>query len=512
MPALLAAWALSSAAASPTTVVAMLPSGTSEELEPLASLLHARASALLEGSSELHARDALAALAEEGPVAPALLLPRLGAQRVVVFRVVLQPDGLGLEASVTRGARTSSTRMTLGRTWSEALERGGPALARLALGRAPRTMAVQPRSTSDEALQLLGRCHRVVLHQPLGVHRPSPLDAVALAGAIEACQAALAFDPTLRFAAATLALAQALAGDDDEAARTLASLGPGDEALDPATLARFWLLTRYQSSEAGAAFLREVLAREPGALSALALLGDALAAAEAHAAAEATWRTYVRRVPGSAWAHARLSREQARLGRPAEALATARRGVALAPGSRVARLELAQRLLDAGQPAAAREQLRPLVEGPGASPRGEDLLTLGAVHLALGRPEVAATAFERALDAASADAEWRTRGRAFYELALLEARRGRRDAARVALRASLRTGLALREVDPLLADEARAIERSDAAGLLDGGKRTAPSPAAPREASLFPLNVYGEPDPKAPRSPAPEGLAFFPTE
>lgn len=508
--ALGAAWALTSMAESRAPVVALVPLGSSDELRPLALLVGARASAMLDGVAEVPTRETVRVLREERiDVAGAGALGALlGAERLVLFRLTGSTT-LTLELTVTQGRRSTSTRVPLGTAWSEALERGGAALAKATLGRPARaeTASAQPRSASDPALLALGRCYAVVLEQPLAVTAPSLVDATELGVAIEACRSALALDPSLRFASATLALAEVLAGADADAVKTLSALGEPEDGRGPSWLARFWLLTRYQSNTAGVAFLTGVLARRPGALEVRAALAEALMAAGSWSPAEAAYRRYAAMAPASSWAQGRLSRALARMGRHAEAVAAAKRGLALSPKGLEARYELGARLLEAGQPAAAKEQLKPLADRK--PPRGEDLLRLGAASWQLGQVDAAASYFGRALDAASGDAEWRTRARAFYELALVEAKRGRPDAARVALRASLRTGLQPREVDPLLAEVARDIERSDSGGMMDGGRSNRPSPL-PREASLFPLDRFGEPDPAAPKPPPPEGLALFP--
>lgn len=508
--ALGAAWALTSMAADRAKVVAMVPLGSPDELKPLALLIGARASAMLDGVTEVPIRQSLGAVREEQLTfaSAGALSSLLGAERVVVFRLSgVEP--MVLELTVLQGRGSTSARVPVGARWNEALERGGPALAKALLGRPPRTgpTTAQPSSPIEPALLALGRCYAIVLDQPLAVASPSLLDATELGVAVDACQSALAFDPSLRFATATLALAEVLAGADADAAKTLSALGEPEDGRGSSWLARFWLLTRYQSNEAGVAFLTDVLARRPGALEVHAALAEALMAAGSWSQAEAAFRRYVALAPASSWAQGRLSRALAGAGRNADAVAAAKRGLELSPKSREARLELGARLLEAGQPGAAKEQLRPLADWK--PPRGEDLLRLGAASWQLGQIDAAASYFGRALDAASADAEWRTRARAFYELALVEARRGRPDAARVALRASLRTGLTVRAIDPLLADAARDIERSDSGGMMDGGRGARPA-SWPREASLFPLDRYGDPDPAAPKPPPPVGLALYP--
>ena len=58
----------------------------------------------------------------------------------------------------------------------------------------------------------------------------------------------LEIDPDLHFAQATLALAQAINGDDVGATKSLGGLAEADDVVEPYTLARFWLLAVPQSS------------------------------------------------------------------------------------------------------------------------------------------------------------------------------------------------------------------------------------------------------------------------
>ena len=85
-------------------------------------------------------------------------------------------------------------------------------------------------------------------------------------------------------------------------------------------------------------------------------------------------------------------------------------------------------------------------------------------------------------------------------------KKGRNDAAKAALKASLATGYKLREVDPSLVGPVRELERGDL--VKDAG--VAPRPAfLPREASLFPVDKFGDPDPTAKKPPPPQGLVLF---
>lgn len=504
-------WVLvaSSAFAAPARlpVVVLLPPQSSDELKPLALLVAARASEQLEatgGVTELHLKQALRVVQEEGFTSTAETAERLrglmGADRALFFSLVAGTP-MKVQWTVADGKKLTTGNAAVGATWAEALEQGSTAISKALLGKAPKKVAVQPTSTNDEALKAVGRCYATVLRQPLTVETPSVLDAAELEQAVTDCRAALTADPKLSFAAATLALAQAIVGADGEATKTLQVLAATDDSLELYTLARFWLLTRYQSNEAGIAWLRDVLKKHPGELLARTYIGETQLSLGAFTDAETTFRDALTLAPSSPFLYDRLSKSLARQDKHEAAIVAARKALELAPASREARMELGSRFIDSGNPGAAVEQLTPLAATTPA--RGEHLLRLGWANWLAGNADEAAASFQKALDASSGAGDWRTRGRAFYDLALVEAKRGRKDAARVALRASVQTGLKLRTVDPLLAETARDLERVDP----DAG-RARPS-LVPRESSLFPVDSFGEPDVKAVKPPPPEGLVLY---
>lgn len=503
-------------AAPRATVTTILPPSSSDaSLQQLALLLEARASELVEDTgkvSQLHLKQVVRAINEESfsgdlgdPKNADALRMAVGADRAVSFSLDAAGDGLVLNGVTFDGKKPVPFTAKLPKTWAGALEQGSVVLAKAALGSVPlaKKSNAQPSSTNEEALQQLGACYPVVLRQPLSADTPSLLDTTELERAATACARAAELDPKLRFAFATSALAQAIIGGDAAATKSLAALGDSDDVLEMYTLARFWLLTRYQSNEAGVAFLSDLVKKHPGELLARSYLGDTQFAIGAWADAEKTWNAYVALAPNSAWAWGRLSKALARLGKNDEAVNAAKKGFALSPTSPEARLELGSRLIDAGKAAEAEEILEPLARVVPA--RGEHLLRLGWSHWLQGELDAAQAYFQRAVDVATAPGEWRTRGRASYDLALVEAKRGKKDAAKLALKAALATGLKLREVDPSLTEVARELERGDVA--RDAG--VASGRLVPREASLFPVDPFGDPDVKAKKPPAPQGLVLY---
>ncbi len=502
------------AAPRPPVTTFFPPSSSDVSLQQLAMLLEARASELVEESgqvSQLHLKQVVRAITEESfggdlgdPKNADALRMAVGADRAVAFSLEASGEGLLLRGVRVDGKKPAPFSAKLPRAWGAALDEGSIALAKALLLTAPKKTPAQPSSSNEEALRQLGACYPVVLRQPLSADTPSILETTDLERAVAACQRAAELDPTLRFAHATGALGAAILGGDAAATTALAALGDTDDVLEVYTLARFWLLTRYQSNEAGVAFLNDVVKKHPGELLARSYLGDTQFALGAWADAEKTWNAYVALAPSASWAWGRLSKALARQGKHDESVAAAKKGFVLSPTSPEARLELGSRLIDAGKPADAEEILEPLARLVPA--KGEHLLRLGWSHWLQGELDAAQAYFQRALDVATAPGEWRARGRASYDLALVEAKRGKKDAAKAALRASLATGLKLREVDPSLTEVARELERGDMA--RDAGT-AAKGPLLPREASLFPVDAFGEPDVKAKKPPAPEGLVLY---
>lgn len=507
--------ALPALAAQQATVTTLLPPSGDPALQPLALLIGARASELAEETgkvSELHLKQVLRVMDDEGftddlstPANDEALRLALGADRAVWFTLEGAGSKLVLTGTVAEEKKKPRTFKTSVPTdWPTALEKGSLEVARALLGKVPtpKKSQAQPRSTSEEALRALGACYAVVLKQPVSVDTPALLDAAELQAAAAQCDHAAELDPSLRFASATASLAHAILGTDASAVKALTALGREDDLLELSTLARFWLLTRYQSNEAGVAFLEDVVTRHPGELLARGYLGDTQFALADWAGAEATWREYLVAAPASPWAWGRLSKALARQGRHDDALAAARKGFALSPTSPEARLELGSRLIDAGKSQEAEEILQPLADVP--APRGEHLLRLGWAHWLQGELEPAQAYFQRAFDVATRPGEWRTRGRAQYDLALVEQKRGRKDAAKAALQRAEATGFRLREPDPSLKPLLQELARAEIAAP------TQPRPDAPKEANLFPLDAAGVPDTTVKRpEKAPDGLVLF---
>src|SRR6185436_3759957 len=92
--------------------------------------------------------------------------------------------------------------------------------------------------------------------------------------------------------------------------------------------------------------------------------------------------------------------------------------------------------------------------------RGEEILRLGYAYQLKGQNDVAKGLYEKAIAKAASPGEWRTRGRAWYDLAVVNAKAGAKDKAKDALKESMRTGFKMKTVDPALTELARDVERA----------------------------------------------------
>jgi len=502
--------ASSAFAATRQPIVAIFPpAGSDPSLNQLALLMQARASEIVEQTgkvNELHIKQTLRALDEEGLSADVqnlgALMIAVGVDRGVTFSLSADGDKITLTGAQSGGKNLTNFSEKLDGKWDVALTRGSEVLAKQLLGSTPlpKKLTAQPASANDEALHKLGNCYAAVLKQPLAVDTPAIVDTAEFTKAVDDCDAALKLDPALRFAHAVNALGQAILGEDAAAAKSLAQLGDSDDVMEIYTLARFWLLTRYQSNEAGLAYLQQVLKKHPGELVARAFLGDTQFALADWAGAEKTWREYTALAPSSSWAEGRLSKALARQNKHTEAIAAAKRGFALSPTSPEARLELGSRLMDAGNLQEAEDTLTPLASSP--KPRAEHLLRLGWAHWLECELQPAEAYFRRALDLAVTPGEWRTRGRAQYDLALVAAKQKKPADAKTRLKASLAAGYRVKDLDPSLSATAKEIEREEMT-------KPAAKEDKKRETQVLPLNMFGEVDPAPKRPPPPEGLVLF---
>ncbi len=508
---------LPGAAQSRKAVVAFAPPASdSVELQQLGLLIEARASELIEKKGtvlEFHLSEMLRLLGSENVSGTMLtaaqtegLRQRAGVDRLVSFGLTRQNNQLLLSGFFSEDGQQRPLSLTLSTQWSKALEDGSGFLAKTLLKTTTFSgnASAQPQSSNEEALRALGACYQVVVRQPLSADAPAPLEVDEMKRAASFCQTAMQLDQKLHFAYALEALAQAFLGSDATAVDALKSLSAADDVLEPYTLAQFWLLTRYQSNEAGIAFLQAMAVKHPQELMLKFLLGDAQHTQRRFNDAVATWKSVLKAMPRSPTAWGRLSRVHAAVGQHLAAVDAASKALTFAPEDEHVRLELGNRLIDAGRLDEAKSVL--LVATGKRSAPVELLLRLAWVHWLQGDLAQAQTLYTRARDSSTAATAWRFRGRALYGIALVEAKRGNKEAAKTAFAASLATGFRVKTLERPLRDAVDEASKNVPGGARPDAGMDLPHP---KEVSLFPFDAFGDAQVDAPKSPAPEGIILF---
>lgn len=363
---------------------------------------------------------------------------------------------------------------------------------------------VPPSTLSDAAMRSFARCYGTLMRQPAGIENPTVLDESEIRGAVAACEQAAKDDPGFSGAQAGLALAFAILGDDTRAVKALKLVGAEDAMQPLAWQAKFWLVTRYESPAAGEQVLRDAIAAQPGFLLARSYLAELLDTLGQHEKAGEAWKAYGDVVAGDPFIRTRLARSLARQGKFDEAIALAKQVVAAYPNSRDAKLQLANCHIDANQwdeAVAVLEQLKPLPEAS-----ADVFLRLGWAAFRKGDAAAAKPLYEEALARAVKPSQWRVRGRAHYDLALVHLKEKDPAKAEEALKASRATGFRMKEVDPAAAPLLKKLEAADAKSKVPY-RPVNDIQAGLKEVSLFPTNQYGEVDPKAKRD-VPSGFTW----
>jgi tetratricopeptide (TPR) repeat protein len=530
---LLAALLFSTAvlAADRRPVLAVLPPAAPDPAgRELALMIQARTTAMLTTSnkySEVHLKQILAMAGREGldiesldPKLSDRAAKLLGAERVAWGALEHNDKGYKLKAVTTDLKRLIRVEVQLGSDLAKAVEAAATSLSHAMLKIDDISGFKSPPAIwtkSDAAMQAYSHCYATVVRQPMGIENPAVLDSAELEIAIGQCKEAVAADPKFAAASAALGLAYAIVGNDAEAVKALAPIQGADLDQPLYWIARFWEVTRYQSNEAGEGLLREAISKRPDFLLARSYLGELLDVLGKYDKSEAAWREYLAAAPADPYVMGRLGKSLARQNKHPEAITTTQQALALEPKSREMRLQLASRHIDAGKVDDALPLLTALADEPDA--RGEAMLRLGWAYWLKGSPELAQPWLEKAITRAKSPADWRTRGRAQYDLALVYAKKGDAGKTESSLKAAILSGYRVKDVDPSLTKavqklEKQALSLSDAAPVArDGGaapktakgSKDAPT-IIPREVSLFPVDKFGDVAPATEKPPPPEGF------
>lgn len=341
-------------------------------------------------------------------------------------------------------------------------------------GRRAYTAPMTPATAQPEVLARLGTCYRMLNDQSVGIRKPALLNDERVFQAGNRCRAALRREPELAEAQAGLAMVDALEGRADDAKARLARIKDHPGFLAYYWVAKFWVLAKFFSPAQAVDALKAATERDPGFMLGRGYLGEALSVMSQHEQALSVYRAYLARVPEQPFVMTRIGHELARLGRHEAAIEASRKALRIDPDNAEARLQLGSRLIDGKRYDEAIDVLDGLVKNVDA--RGEIYLRLGFAQLRAQRLADAERSFRTALDKATEPQEWKTRGRAHYDLAKIHARQNKLDVALSDLKNAVDAGFQAPDVfvnDPDLA-ALRGDERF--AALL---ARTPPRPEIP---------------------------------
>jgi tetratricopeptide (TPR) repeat protein len=439
----------------PVVVLPPVVDGKVPEGIPLAIQERANAHLLSGGQwAVIHGRVVLSMISRQGMKLSTLNDPndaraaaqRLGAAGFVFGTLSVAKDAWTLKLNISHvgDPGVTSKEVKLPPHEAEAVAKAGQeiATAMAAADGVKMELVAIPGAPSDAAMRDYAACAQLVDAQPIGVENPTVLDAIQLTRAQGLCSSATKESPKFADAWATLALANAIAGNDDRALTALNTAkglwAPAPYHLPNLVLSRFWLVSRYQSAEAGEAVLKEAVAKEPGFLLARGYLAELYNVTGKHADAAKQWTDYIAITPNNPYIISRLGYTLARLGKTDDAAKFAQKALAYDPQSPELNLELASRWLDAGQPDKAIAVLEPIDK---ATPTPELVLRLGYAQLVKGDADAAQKTLERAYALAKAPGDWRTRGRAKLNLAAIALKKGKKDDALKLAREAVSEGM-----------------------------------------------------------------------
>ena len=364
--------------------------------------------------------------------------------------------------------------------------------------KAPAAETITPATTSMKALAEYASCYRTIIEQPIGIRTPRLLDARRIDSAIRLCHAALRIDGKLTDAKAALGFLYALKGDQRSSERYLAAAKGSKTFLPLYWVGKFWVASRHYDVDTAVDALEGAIRKHPGFLLGRGYLGDTLIVLKRYEAARSVFMRYLDAVPRQPWVMGRIGYVNAKLGDIDAAITWTKKALSLAPADSELLLELASRHVDAGAYPEAISILKRLVAEGRA--RGEVHLRLGYAYLKTGDLPRAERAFRVAISTATALAEWRTRGRARYDLAKMWMQTDFPANALRELEMAIEEGFRDRAVFENDPDFKPLLANAEFQKLMRGSPRA--SPDLPRYASPFRLDPEsGRIDLPAPASP-----------
>jgi tetratricopeptide (TPR) repeat protein len=274
---------------------------------------------------------------------------------------------------------------------------------------------ITPVTTNEAALTAYAACYRVMIEQPIGISTPTLLDSNRIDSAIQACNQALAADKDFEDVHAALGFLNALKEDKAASEKHLAKVKDSKRFHSMYWIGKFWDVSRHHDVDAAVATLEQSITRHPGFLIARGYLGDTLVALQRYEPALAAFQSYLQAVPNQPWVLGRIGYVQSKMGQVDPAIESTKAALRLAPSDSELLLEMASRYVDAQKFDEAISILKRIIAEGGA--RGEVHLRYGYALLRKGQLPAAERELRHAISTSTSLSEWRTRGRARYDLA-----------------------------------------------------------------------------------------------
>ena len=433
--------ALFLAAPAPTPVVALVPLAAPADLQELAYAVSLRLQEGLERTPlfVMHQKqiyvvadatrvseDKFATLADVKRIGE-----RLGATHLLFGELRHNDKVIELVLSLTIGGAAPSRKLlTVPSGEAPTIVDGAPGLLVEVIGGVLDSAAINlvkaTPAFSARAYKDYAACHKALTRQAVSLRTPVLLDADSRVAAVQKCTQATKAAPQMKQAFAALAFARALVGEREEAEAALAS-AKGEGLIPYYAVAKFWVLSRFYDPQSAVAFLKEATQQAPGFLLGRGYLGEALNATKRYDEALEVFTAYAQDVPKQPWARAQIGYTQAKRGEVAKAIDETKSALDLTPDDQELKLELASRFIDAQRYLEAQRMLDAQARDPNV--RGEVLLRLSYAHLMQDHLAEAEKWSKLALERATSAREWRTRGRARYDLARIAAKKGNKAAA-----------------------------------------------------------------------------------
>ena len=281
----------------------------------------------------------------------------------------------------------------------------------------PNEEVVSPRSENLDAFLAYAHCYQVLIQQSIGIRQPVMLDEHLVNEAIDLCEESKRLDPKFEAPRAALGLAYALKGSRKKAELYLGSVKNSRAMLPLYWIGKFWVLSRYYNTDQALEILEDAIDIYPGFLLARGYLGESLNAMRRSDDALKVFEAYLAQVPDQPWVMGQIGYTYAKLRNSQAAVEWTQKGLRANPGDGVLQLMLASRMVDSNRLKDSVSILRKIInEG---NRRGEVYLRLGYSLLLLEEYNEAERFFQTALQRSKDATEWRTRGRARYDLAKL---------------------------------------------------------------------------------------------